>query len=114
MICCKKLEKLVSTIKKFKVSKILKIIALGLFFIPSVFALSPENEKQMYLGCYADSKQYIVPERAKEYCSCTIQMLVNAYSNKEIEKIFKKKPEEIVKATEFSPSHCENNKEAIK
>ena len=55
-------------------SKILKIIALGLFFIPTVFALSPENEKQMYLGCYSDSKQYIGPKRAKEYCSCTIQM----------------------------------------
>jgi hypothetical protein len=38
------------------VNKILKIIALGLFFISTAFALSPENEKQMYLGCYADSK----------------------------------------------------------
>ena len=95
-------------------SKILKIIALGLFFIPTVLALSTENEKQMYLGCYADSKQYIGPERAKEYCSCTIQMLAKAYSNKEIEEIFKKKSEKIVKATEFSPIHCENNKEAIK
>ena len=55
-------------------NKILKIIALGLFFISTAFALSPENEKQMYLGCYMDSKQYIGPERAKEYCSCTIQM----------------------------------------
>ena len=95
-------------------SKIIEIIALGLFFISTVFALSPENEKQMYLGCYMDSKQYIGPERAKEYCSYTIQMLANAYSNKEIEEIFKKKPDEIVKATEFSPTHCENNKEAIK
>ena len=71
-------------------SKILKIIALGLFFIPTVFALSPENKKQMYLGCYADSKQYIGPERAKEYCSCTIKMLTNEYSNEEIEEFFKK------------------------
>jgi len=96
------------------VNKILKIIVLGLFFIPTAFALSPANEKQIYLGSYADSKKYIGPERAKEYCSCTIQMLANEYSNKEIEEIFKKKPEEIVKATEFSPPHCENNKEAIK
>jgi hypothetical protein len=96
------------------VNKILKIIALGLFFISTAFALSIENEKQMYLGCYADSKKYIGPERAKEYCSCTIQMLANKYSNEEIEKIFKKKTEEIIKATEFAATHCENNKKNIK
>ena len=87
-------------------NKILKIIALGLFFISTAFALSPENEKQMYLGCYVDSKKYIGLERAKEYCSCTIQMLANEYSNKEIE--------EIIKATGFEATHYENNKKAIK
>ena len=94
-------------------NKILKIIALGLFFISTAFALSSENEKQMYLGCYTDSKQYIDLERAKEYCSCTIQMLANKYSNEEIEESFKKKPEEIIKATEFAATHCENNKKTI-
>ena len=97
---------MVSTIKKFKVNKILKIIALGLFFIPIAFALSAENEKQMYLACYPDSKKYIGPKRAKEYCSCTIQMLANEYSNEEIE--------EIIKATGFEATHYENNKKAIK
>ena len=87
-------------------NKILKIIGLALFFISSAFALSPENEKQMYLGCYANSKQYIGTERAKEYCSCTIQMLANEYSNEEIE--------EIIKATGFEATHYENNKKAIK
>ena len=79
-----------STIKKFKVCKILKITLLGLFFIQNVFALSSENEKQMYLGCYGDSKKYIGSERVKEYCTCVIQMLTNEYSNKQIEEIFKK------------------------
>ena len=87
-------------------SKILKIIALGLLFIPSAFALSSANEKQMYLDCYVDSKKYIDPERAKEYCSCTIQMLAHEYSNEEIE--------EIIKATGFEATHYENNKKAIK
>ena len=93
--------------------KILKIIALGLFFVPTAFALSSENEKQMYLGCYVDSKKYIGAERAKEYCSCTIKMLTNEYSNEEIEEIFKKKPDETIKAPEFAATHCENNKKAI-
>jgi len=96
------------------VSKILKIIGLGLFFISTAFALSPENEKQMYLSCYADFKQYIGTEKVKEYCSNTIQMLANARSNKEIKEIFKKKPEVIIKVTEFLGTHFENNKEAIK
>ena len=67
------------------------MIALGLFFSPTAFALSPENKKQMYLACYSDSKKYIGPKRAKEYCSCTIQMLANEYSNEKMEEIFKKK-----------------------
>ena len=104
---------MVNTIKKSKVNKILKIIFIGLFFIPIAFALSPENEKKMYLGCYTDSKKYIGSKRAKEYCSCTIQMLTNKYSNNEIEEIFTKRPEEIIKATEFASTYCENNKKAI-
>ena len=46
-------------------SKILRIIALGLFFVPTAFALSSENEKQMYLGCYVDSKKNIVHALSK-------------------------------------------------
>ena len=71
-------------------NKILKIIALELFYVPTAFALSSENEKQMYLDCCMDSKKYIAPERAKKYSSCAIQMLASEYSNEEIEKIFKK------------------------
>jgi len=92
------------------VNKILKIITLELFFISTAFALSQKNEKKMYLGCYADSKQYIGPETAKKYCSWTIQMLANKYSNDEIEEIFKKRPREIIKTTKFVANHFENNK----
>ena len=62
----------------------------------------------MYIGCYSNSKTYIGAERAKKYCLCTINKLSEKYSDKEIDLIFKKKPQEIVKATEFASIHCEN------
>jgi len=74
---------LVSTIKKFKVSKIIKIIALRLLLFPQLLHLV-QQIKKMYFGCYIDFKKYIGPERANEYCSCNIQMLGNEYSNEEI------------------------------
>ncbi|MDB2515175.1 hypothetical protein N9X11_02090 [Candidatus Pelagibacter bacterium] len=44
---------------------------------------------------------------AKSYCLCTINKLSEKYSDKEIDLIFKKEPEEIMKATEFAAIHCE-------
>ena len=64
----------------------------------------------MYIGCYSNSKMYIGPDGAKKYCSCTINKLSQKYTDKEIDLIFKKKPEEIIKATEFASIHCENSK----
>ena len=64
----------------------------------------------MYIGCYSNSKMYIGPDGAKKYCSCTINKLSQKYTDKEIDLIFKKKPEEIIKATEFASIHCENIK----
>ena len=37
-------------------------------------------------------------------------MLSKKYSDEQIDIIFKKTPEEIIKATEFASIHCENNK----
>mgnify|MGYP006087664991 CR=1 FL=1 len=94
-----------NTIKKFKF-----LIILILLFSPKGLAFSPEYEKEMYIGCYSNSKGYIGPDGAKKYCLCTINMLSEKYSDEEIDLIFRKTPEEIMKATEFASIHCENNK----
>jgi len=70
-------------------------------------AFSPQYEKEMYIGCYGNSKQYLGADGAKEYCLCTINMLSEKFSDEEIDLIFKKKPEEIMNATEFATIHCE-------
>ena len=70
-------------------------------------AFSPEHEKQMYIGCYGNSKIYLGAEKAKIYCLCTIDKLSNKYTDTEINAIFKKEPEEIVSATEFAAIECD-------
>jgi hypothetical protein len=94
----------VNTIKKYKVS----LIFILLSFSKSL-AFSTESEKEMYIGCYGNSKIYLGAEKAKTYCLCTVNMLSKKFSDEEINIIFKKKPEEIVKATEFASIHCEKN-----
>ena len=92
-------------IKKFRF-----ILILILLFSSKSFALSPEYEKEMYIGCYSNSKVYIGTDGAKVDCLCTINMLSEKYSDEEIDLIFKQTPKEIMKATEFASIHCENNK----
>ena len=89
-------------IKEFKI-----ILILTLLLCSNSLAFSPEYEKQIYIGCYGNSKIYLGAEKAKSYCLCTINQLSKKYSDKEIDSIFKKKPEEIMKATEFASIHCE-------
>ena len=101
----KKLEKLVNTIKKYKF-----LLVLILLINSKGHTLSPEYEKEMYIGCYANSKQYLGADGAKKYCLCTINILSEQFSDEEIDLIFKKTPEEIMKATEFASIHCEKNK----
>jgi len=101
----KKLAKLVSMIKKYK------LLIIFIFFLGSrTHALSPEIEKQLYIGCYGNSKTYIGPDDAKIYCNCTVDKLSKKFSDEEIDLIFKQKPEEIMKSTEFATIECENNK----
>ena len=94
-----------NTIKKFKF-----LLILILLFFSKGLAFSPEYEREMYIGCYGNSKLYLGPDKAKKYCLCTINMLSERYSDKEIDLIFKKTPEEIINATKFASIHCENNK----
>ena len=92
-------------IKRFKI-----IFIINFLYCSTVMALSPEYEKEIYIGCYSNSKAYIGADGAKKYCLCTINMLSEKYSDEEIDIIFKKEPEQILKATEFASIYCENNK----
>jgi len=101
----KKLAKLVSMIKKYKY-----LLIFIVFFTSKSHALSPEYEKELYIGCYTNSKQYLGTDGAKIYCNCTVDKLSKKFSNGEIDLIFKQKPEEIMRATEFATIECENSK----
>ena len=105
MSCFKKLEKLVNMIKKYKLLSVLILLINS-----KSYALSPEYGKELYIGCYGNSKQYLGPDEAKIYCACTVDKLSEKFSDKEIDLIFKMKPEEIMKATDFATIECENNK----
>ena len=83
------------------------IIVLFLLTPLKSFALSEQNEKQLYLGCYQNSKQYIDAEKAKNYCQCTVKKLSEKFSDEELDIVFTKKPEEIVKDTKFASEFCE-------
>ena len=91
-------------IKKYKL-----LIIFIIFVNSKTYALSPEYEKQLFVGCYSNSKTYIGPDGAKIYCTCTVDKLSKKFSDEEIDLIFKQKPEDIMKATEFATIECENN-----
>ena len=63
----------------------------------------------MYIGCYGNSKQYLGAEKAKKYCLCTIKSLGEKFDDKQINNIFKMKPEQILEKTEFAAKFCEKN-----
>ena len=62
----------------------------------------------MYIGCYQNSKQYLGADKAKAYCQCTVNKLSKKFSDDELDIVFKQKPEDIVKDTEFASKFCEN------
>ena len=92
-------------IKKYKL-----LIIFIIFVNSKTYALSPEYEKQLFVGCYSNSKTYIGPDGAKIYCTCTVEKISKKFSDEEIDLIFKQKPEEIIKATEFAAIECEKIK----
>ena len=103
MIYFKKLEKLVNMIKKFS------LIFLLFLLIPlKSYAFSEQNKQQMYIGCYQNSKQYLGADKAKTYCQCTVNKLSEKFSDDELDRVFKQKPEDIIKDTEFASKFCEN------
>ena len=61
----------------------------------------------MYIGCYQNSKQYLCTDKAKTYCIYTINKLSEKFTDEELDNIFKQKPENIVKDTQFTSKFCE-------
>ena len=82
-------------------------IIFFLLFISKSHALSPEYEKELYIGCYTNSKQYLGTDGAKIYCQCTIDKLSEKFSDEEIGEVFSKEPDEIQQLTEFATIACE-------
>ena len=101
----KKLAKLASMIKKYKY-----LLIFILLFTSKSHALSPEYEKELYIGCYTNSKTYIGADGTKIYCQCTIDKLSAKFNNEEMDEVFSKEPDEIQQLTEFATIECENNK----
>jgi len=103
MIYFKKLEKLENMIKKFS------LIIIPFLLVPlKSYGLSEQNEQQMYIGCYQNSKQYLGADKAKTYCQCTVDKLSEKFSDEELDRVFNQKPEDIIKDTEFASKFCEN------
>ena len=90
-------------IKKFS------LIFLLFLLVPlKSYAISEQNKQQMYIGCYQNSKQYLGAEKSKTYCQCTVNKLSEKFSDDELDRVFKQKPEDIIKDTEFASKFCEN------
>ena len=89
-------------IKKYKY-----LLFFILLFTSKSHALSPEYVKELYIGCYTNSKQYLGTDGAKIYCTCTVDKLSEKFSDEEIDEVFKKTPEEIQQLTAFATIACE-------
>ena len=89
------------------INKYSSLIIFILLFASKSNALSPEYEKELYIGCYTNSKQYLGTDGAKIYCQCTIDKLSAKFSDEEIDEVFNKEPAEIQQLTEFATIACE-------
>ena len=89
-------------IKKYKYL----LIVILLFSFKS-HALSPKYEKELYIGCYTNSKQYLGTDGAKIYCQCTVGKLSEKFNDEEIDELFSKEPDEIMELTAFTKIECE-------
>ena len=78
-----------------------------IFFTSKSHALSPHYEKELYIGCYTNSKQYLGTDGAKIYCTCTVDKLSKKFTDVEIDEVFSKEPNEIMELTGFATAECE-------
>ena len=89
-------------IKKYKFIPLLFFLTLS-----NTYAFNEKNEREMYIGCYQNSKQYLGTEKAKTYCLCTVEKLSEKFSDNELEIIFNQIPEKIIEDTQFASEFCE-------
>ena len=66
------------------------------------YAFIQQNEQQMYIGSYQNSKQYLGAEKAKNYCKCTVKKLSERFSDDDLDAVFNQKPEEIIEDTKYA------------
>ncbi len=83
------------------------IIVIFLLIPLKSYSINEQNEQQMFIGCYQNSKQYLGADKAKTYCRCTIDKLSEKFSDEELDSVFKQKPEDIIKDTQFASEFCE-------
>ena len=83
------------------------IVIFFLLFISKSHALSPQYEKELYIGCYTNSKAYIGTDGAKIYCQCTIDKLSTKFNDEQMDEVFSKEPDEIMQLTAFATEECE-------
>ena len=89
-------------IKKYKY-----LLILILLLSSKSYALSPKYEKELYIGCYANSKRYLGADGAKIYCQCTVDKLSAKFNNEQMDEVFSKEPGKIQQLTEFATIACE-------
>ena len=89
-------------IKKYKY-----LLILILLFTSKSHALSTKYEKELYIGCYTNSKQYLGTDGAKIYCQCTVDKLSEKFNDEEIDEVFSKESDEIMELTAFATIECE-------
>ena len=92
--------------------KHLIIIVLVLSYCENAFAMSPEFKKEIFDGCYLDAKSTLGDQRAKQYCTCTTEMLHRKFSDEEILKIGQKSQDEQMQAFSFASNYCNKNADA--
>ena len=102
MIFYKKQANSVNMIKRYKY-----LLIFILLISSKSHALSPEYEKELYIGCYTNSKTYIGADGAKIYCQCTVDKLSAKFNDEQMDEVFSKEPDEIMQLTAFATEECE-------
>ena len=93
--------------------KFLAILVLSLLWCGASFAMSSTYEKAFYNKCYPEIKKLSNPTRAKQYCTCTMKMMSNKYSDKAMDQFAQKSYAERAKLTQFAADHCNDNANAF-
>ena len=92
-----------------------RILVFGVMFVlfyEISFALSPEYKKEISDGCYLDAKSTLGNQRAKQYCTCTTEMLHRKFSDEDILIIGQKSQAEQMQAFSFAGTYCNKNANA--